>query len=128
MGTNHYVRYNICDKCGRYDELHVGKSSMGHKYSFQAHDIEEWNIHIKSLQDWDKFIKERNARFFDEYDKELDWDEWKAHLYPHRVNRDQLLVWSEREDVLCRRTPNRERNPSGSSGEGHTPLALVAQD
>lgn len=29
MGTNYYWRIKNCDKCGRYEDVHVGKSSAG---------------------------------------------------------------------------------------------------
>ena len=36
MGTNYYLRTNICEDCGRYDETHVGKSSCGWKFSLHV--------------------------------------------------------------------------------------------
>jgi len=36
MGTNYYHRTNICEKCGRFDETHIGKSSWGWTFSFHG--------------------------------------------------------------------------------------------
>lgn len=35
MGTNYYTKINNCDKCGRYDKIHLGKSSAGWQFYFQ---------------------------------------------------------------------------------------------
>ena len=34
MGTNYYIR-KTCEHCGRYDEIHIGKSSMGWRFLFR---------------------------------------------------------------------------------------------
>ena len=36
MGTNYYTRIEECDKCGRFDQVHLGKSSMGWRFTFQG--------------------------------------------------------------------------------------------
>lgn len=36
MGTNYYARVNCCDLCGRYDEMHIGKSSYGWRFVVDA--------------------------------------------------------------------------------------------
>jgi hypothetical protein len=61
MGTNYYLRKNICKECARYDELHLGKSSMGWRFTFRAHN----DPHIHSTEDWKKRMKE--GLIFDEY-------------------------------------------------------------
>lgn len=67
MGTNYYVIPNRCDHCGRGDEsIHLGKSSLGWKFSLQANGFEfykDW----PTMQEWlyDKYIQ-------DEYGKRIE--------------------------------------------------------
>ena len=35
MGTNYFLYINKCDKCGRFTEIHIGKSSGGWRFVFQ---------------------------------------------------------------------------------------------
>ena len=71
MGTNFDVRYNICEKCGNYDELHLGKSSVGWEFCFQGHDF----LKINSVKLWKDFIDKNKGKIFDEYNRKLTWDE-----------------------------------------------------
>ena len=83
MGTNYYYRYNICDTCGRYEELHIGKTSAGWKFSFQGYDKTNF-IEIKSFQDWKNnfnfgITKNKNQYFgyiLDEYGRKYNSEEF----------------------------------------------------
>lgn len=61
MGNNFYTRINECDKCGRYNEIHLGKSSAGWQFSFQYNggkfykDIKEMKAWLKGKQIWDEY-------------------------------------------------------------------------
>ena len=68
MGMNFYLRLNTCEKCARYDELHIGKSSMGGQFSFRAYDYEGAEPRIRSVKDWLTLTQE--GRIFDENGKE----------------------------------------------------------
>lgn len=71
MGTNHYVRKNHCECCNRYDrEYHIGKSSWGWAYTFQAYP---WNK-LDSWKNWKEFLK--NEVIIDEYGDVIDYDEF----------------------------------------------------
>lgn len=69
MGTNYYFfkRENVCEKCGRADEveLHIGKSSAG--WCFGLHVIPEEGIN--DLEDWKKYWEKPNTEIRDEYNK-----------------------------------------------------------
>jgi hypothetical protein len=66
MGTNYYLRKNICDKCEHAkEELHIGKSSRGWFFAFQAHD----KPYIYSVKDWERELK--TGRIFNEYGEEV---------------------------------------------------------
>lgn len=75
MGTNFDVRFNICETCGNYEELHLGKASYGWEFSFQGHD---GVIKIKSVKTWKEFIDKRNGKIFDEYNRENTWEDIMA--------------------------------------------------
>ncbi len=68
MGTNYYLRRNICPHCGRRDDdLHIGKSSFG--WCFLLHVYPEDGIH--DLPDWERLWAQAGARIFDEYGREV---------------------------------------------------------
>jgi hypothetical protein len=53
MGTNYYLHFNKCSKCGRYDKIHIGKCSAGWKFLFHyierlAENVEQWRSFIKT--------------------------------------------------------------------------------
>ena len=57
MGTNYYAYRNACEHCGRGDdELHIGKSSGGWTFSFQAYkQFETWD-EKEPIDNYDKWI------------------------------------------------------------------------
>jgi hypothetical protein len=74
MGTNFYVRYNVCECCDRSDELHVGKSSSG----LRAYRQPMWSLEnvtpigeIYSWQDWKRFFAEVPHETWDEYGRQI---------------------------------------------------------
>jgi len=85
MGTNYYVRLKpACPTCKRpFEEIHLGKSSGGWKFSLQLNGKRFW--HDKTaMKKWTK----RKA-IFDEYGERISWaDFWKlveakqAELHP----------------------------------------------
>lgn len=51
MGTNYYVKLDVCKSCGRpIDTIHLGKSSAGWKFMFQCNN--NFYKDIKSLKEW----------------------------------------------------------------------------
>lgn len=74
MGTNYYLHYNICSKCLKHNELHIGKSSYGWVFS----------LHVKSplsnttlvygepkelpenLLEWEELFNDPANRIYDE--------------------------------------------------------------
>ena len=67
MGTNYYLKRNICNECGRYDELHVGKSSAGWRFIFRRYDD------VRNVEDWKQLMKENE--FWNEYGEKVEY-EW----------------------------------------------------
>jgi len=74
MGTNYYARYSICECCGRFDEIHIGKSSAGWTFSFQAQEDE---VTIKSYKEWLKFLSGKEITIYDGYGDEVTLEEFK---------------------------------------------------
>jgi len=54
MGTNFYTKINHCNDCGRYDEIHLGKSSYGWKFCFQLNG-EKFYKNVDEMRDWLKY-------------------------------------------------------------------------
>jgi hypothetical protein len=92
MGTNYYLRTDVCAHCSRERErIHVGKSSAGWPFLFRGY--RKWPPDgvphpITSAKEWRDFIaraiKFDNAKLFDEYGKEQDveklWEFAKSKL------------------------------------------------
>ena len=67
MGTNYTLLEDTCDKCGRGEPRHIGKSSAG--WCFGLHVYPEDGIN--DLPDWEKLWNKPNTRIVDEYGRHL---------------------------------------------------------
>ena len=81
MGTNYYHRTNICPKCGRFDEQHIGKSSAGWSFSFHGTEA------IRSYKEW-LVLLEAGGKIFNEYDEEIPLHKLKALVEAKRGGRN----------------------------------------
>jgi len=64
MGTNYYLKRDVCSCCGRgADKLHIGKSSFG--WCFSLHIISEEGIN--DLPDWERIWGDPKTKIEDEY-------------------------------------------------------------
>ena len=70
MGTNYYARSETCKKCGRYEEIHIGKSSVGWQFSFHATPT------LKSAADWFSYLASDDVEIYDEYGMTMLLDEF----------------------------------------------------
>lgn len=94
MGTNYYVRYNICDKCGRYDEWHIGKSGGGWCFSLHV----EPESGVDDLEDVKKIMDE--GEIYNEYGDQIDiftmlkiiTDRWDYQSI-HGLKRHEIDYW-----------------------------------
>ena len=61
MGTNYHIKENDCRKCGRFDEIHLGKNSWGWQFGFQYNggqyykNVEEMKAWLKGKQIWNEY-------------------------------------------------------------------------
>lgn len=85
MWMNVYVRFNECNCCNRYDELHITKFSMWRKPLFQAYrrlpswlEKRTWLSSIISIAHWKSVIK--YGKIFTEY-----WEELKSKAFWKKV-------------------------------------------
>jgi hypothetical protein len=60
MGTNYYLRTKCCDKCKRYDKIHIGKSFVGWPFVFEG-------TKYKTIRAWKKHIDNKANEIYDEY-------------------------------------------------------------
>lgn len=71
MGTNYYLRLNICPHCGRYDAVHIGKSSSGWRFTFRGYPdtadtpLSDITSIVHSVEDWMKVMED--GEIWDEY-------------------------------------------------------------
>ena len=78
MGTNYYLHYKICPTCGRYDELHIGKSSVG--WCFSLHIYPEKDI--TTFDDWERVFC---GRFWKLGSNVEIWDEYGTFITPDKM-------------------------------------------
>jgi hypothetical protein len=67
MGTNYYTRTNACKECGRYDQIHLGKSSAGWRFTFQGNHGQ----YYKDVPEMKKWLKGKTIT--DEYGNTLSY-------------------------------------------------------
>ena len=72
MGTNYYAHMNRCKCCKRADVIHVGKSYR----TLRAYREYDATGEIKSWLDWKKWLTENDVVIVDEYDKEVDLEQF----------------------------------------------------
>jgi hypothetical protein len=72
MGTNYYARYGHCPECSRYEEEHIGKSSVGWTFSFHA------PFGIKSWKDWQGYLQRDGITIANEYDEPVSFDKFRS--------------------------------------------------
>jgi len=76
MSTNYYTKVNYCDKCGRGDEIHLGKSSGGWKFNFQYNN----GMFYKNVDEMKLWLRDKKIE--NEYGKEVSckdfWEMVKA--------------------------------------------------
>lgn len=87
MSTNFYWRDKPCGHCGRYEEIHVGKSSGGWSFGFRAwphrlmnEEYPDWGhdpwspfgFPVVSRADWAKVFAERPGELWDEYGRQVE--------------------------------------------------------
>ncbi len=71
MSTNYYVKSDTCECCGHTpDQAHIGKSSAGWTFTFQAYRG------LTSWKDWKRHLEDQTI--VDEYDREVTLEEFKA--------------------------------------------------
>lgn len=97
MGTNYYAHLDACPTCGKGEELHIGKSSAGWRFSFRAHP--DRHPPIVSWRDWEQAL--RTATIKDEYDA------------PVRFSDFLRLVWSKEHQPNCQTCHMEKHHPKG---------------
>jgi len=88
MGTNYFTKENECKHCGRYEEIHLGKSSGGWQFSFQYNGGQ----YYKNVPEMKKWLKNKIIK--DEYGSEHSVEDfWKmveAKQIPENSNHASL--------------------------------------
>lgn len=93
MGTNYYAHTDVCSHCGRgSEEYHIGKSSYGWSFSFQAlEDYEAPFSHtIDTYEKWLRALEKCVIR--DEYGEEISLEDFKAFVEAKRGGRNHAIL------------------------------------
>lgn len=72
MGTNYTAYVDRCPNCGRSDELHIGKRSIGWRFCWRAHPSRG----LKTRTDWEQLLTGKNVTIRDEYGHDVDVKEF----------------------------------------------------
>ena len=70
MGTNYYTKIKECEHCGRFEEVHIGKSSFGWKFCFALNDKK----YYKNFKELKEFLKDKVIK--DEYNQEISLEQF----------------------------------------------------
>lgn len=75
MGTNYYIRPNVCEHCGcsKEDRIHIGKSSAGWKFCFNG-------MERKTKAEWFEFLENNKNNIYDEYGRKEDLEKLKEFI------------------------------------------------
>ena len=78
MSTNYYQRTDICDKCNRYKEKHIGKSSAAWQFFFRGYVDWANEPKIRSFEDWKRELQKEDSdsKIFNEYGEEISFEEF----------------------------------------------------
>lgn len=91
MGTNYYARISECKECGRFEEIHLGKSSYGWKFTF-ALNGRKYYATVEEMKDW-----LRGKTIKDEYDREITqkefWDMVAEKQKVENPSHDSHDIW-----------------------------------
>lgn len=76
MGTNYYFNEDVCPHCNRpANVVHIGKSSMGWKFSFRGYFGLSCPFgresDIRSFADWKEIFQNLDGRITNEYGEEI---------------------------------------------------------
>lgn len=75
MGTNYYIRTNVCNHCWKGDTFHAGKRSFD-SFVFATHDKE--NYKVSSYRDLLGYVNHHSSIIVDEYDEFIPKDNFIA--------------------------------------------------
>lgn len=102
MGTNYYVKGDVCDHCGRGDnDTHLGKSSAGWQFSFQYNGGQ----YYKNVEEMKEWLKDKDI--YDEYDRPVTYDDFWAMVEQKQNNpknsshyKECKAAYGSREHIL----------------------------
>ena len=73
MGTNYYIKVDICKSCKRFTEIHIGKSSHGWRFNVEIHEG-----YYNSEKSFLSFIERKDIEIRDEYGRKITTNYIKA--------------------------------------------------
>ena len=106
MGANYYWLKDACEKCGRGEEVHIGKSSGGWCFGLRVYPERD----INTLNDWEHKLS--GETITNEYGDKLNLAElllvlqarsWRARDYTPAFLRDNLATLGP-NGLLCAAT------------------------
>lgn len=95
MGTNYDIKFHICSKCDRYDEVHLGKSSAGWVFSLNLNS-KKYYSNWKEMQQFLKKEAMNGGQIYDEYGAKISVDDFiklvELKQKASRYNQDGIFI------------------------------------
>lgn len=118
MGTNYYLRTNICECCDRYDEKHIGKKSVGWQFGFRSYRTEE--IEIETCENWlEVLLKavliDRTGKICNEYGAEVPFDSFVEMVKKSKDNLENKNHYDWCVEHECLNSYNQWKDAEGYS-------------
>ena len=77
MGTNYYMRSQICSCCGSFkEEKHIGKQSIGWEFLFSGEYPE-----LTQSSQWHEILSMDGVGIYDEYGKKIEFEDFWNKAY-----------------------------------------------
>lgn len=93
MSTNYYA---IKNKVSLYPSaIHIGKSSLGHKFLFRGYlsgdeeGLDSEKLNIASIEDWKKYLDNKELVILDEYDRLISYEEFFDMIERMQLNENE---------------------------------------
>lgn len=87
MGTNYYLRYNICKCCGRFNQYHIGKDSGGWKFLFHIDSAH------KNIDDWLENMRSSRYEIYDEYDNRISYHDFIFMIRSKQKEKSRVIEY-----------------------------------
>jgi hypothetical protein len=96
MSCNFYARINICKVCKRFNEIHLGKQSVGWKFAIEMHEG-----YYRDYKEFLQFIKRKDVKIFDEYGRKISPQVMIKGIKAHSKDKSHFKDYPQERKMYC---------------------------